>query len=101
MILLPCPWCGHRNAQEFRYAGESNGRPDPNATTPADWRDYLYMRSNPAGWTTENWFHRAGCQRYFTVERHTVSNEVRASLIPTAQRRRSTPESETAWPGEH
>jgi len=85
MILLPCPWCGSRNAQEFRYVGEARRRPDPNATTADEWRDYLYTKANPAGWTTEGWFHRAGCGRYFTVERNTVSNEVRGSWPPAAQ----------------
>lgn len=85
MILLPCPWCGSRNVQEFSYVGEAGGRPDPNTTMPEEWRDYLYLRSNTAGWTTENWFHRSGCRRYFTVERHTVSNEVREARAPAAQ----------------
>lgn len=78
MILLPCPHCGFRNSSEFRYAGEHRVRPDPNETGVREWRAYLYEQSNDAGWTTETWFHRAGCGRYLTVERHTVSNEVRA-----------------------
>ncbi|MBA3630205.1 MAG: sarcosine oxidase subunit delta [Actinobacteria bacterium] len=87
MMLLPCPHCGPRNSSEFRYVGEGTARPDPGTATIGVWRDYLYTRSNPAGWTTENWFHRAGCRRYFTVERHTVSNAVRASHRPAAQAR--------------
>lgn len=90
MILLPCPHCGSRNVQEFRYVGEVAVRPDPNGTTPEEWRAYLYMRTNPAGWTVEKWFHRAGCRRYFVVERHTMSNEVRASWIPAAREESST-----------
>lgn len=78
MILLPCPHCGPRNVSEFHYAGEKTPRPDPNAATEKEWRRYLYMRRNPAGWTIESWYHHAGCRRYLTVERNTVSNEVRA-----------------------
>jgi sarcosine oxidase subunit delta len=78
MILIPCPWCGPRNASEFRYVGEVIARPDPNETTPEGWRTYLYVRTNPAGKIRENWFHRAGCRRYFTVERDTISNAVQA-----------------------
>ncbi len=85
MILLLCPHCGPRNASEFRYVGEASARPDPTATTPDEWRAYLYMKKNPAGWTTEKWFHQTGCRRYFTVERHTVTNEVRETRLPTAQ----------------
>ena len=82
MILITCPHCGPRNVSEFRYAGEASERPDPNRTTPQQWRRYLYLRRNPAGWTTESWLHRAGCRRYLTVERNTVTNEVRAVALP-------------------
>jgi heterotetrameric sarcosine oxidase delta subunit len=78
MLLLPCPWCGARNAAEFRYLGERADRPDPVAITPERWRRYLYLHANPRGWVRENWYHRAGCRRYVTVERHTLTNEVRA-----------------------
>lgn len=77
MILLPCPHCGPRDAAEFAYVDERQARPDPNRATPQRWRGYLYLRRNPAGWTDELWFHRAGCGRFLTVERHTVTNEVR------------------------
>lgn len=84
MILIPCPHCGPRNSSEFRYAGEQSRRPDPNSSDIVVWRAYLYTRSNLAGWTTENWFHRAGCGRYVTVERHTGTNAIRASRPPGA-----------------
>jgi len=79
VILIPCPHCGPRNSDEFVWAGERARRPDPAATTmtPAEWRAYLYERVNPAGWTTETWYHRFGCRRYLVVERHTVTNEIR------------------------
>lgn len=82
---MPCPYCGPRNASEFRYVGELSTRPDPNETDTAGWRTYLYTRNNPAGWTTETWFHSAGCRQHFVVERHTVTNEVRNSRLPAAQ----------------
>lgn len=85
MILLPCPHCGPRNVSEFRYAGETGPRPDPNSTSPSGWRDYLYTVDNLAGWTTEKWFHGSGCRRYFVVERNTMTNEVRGSWLPTAK----------------
>jgi len=87
MILVPCPWCGPRNSQEFRYVGESKARPDPTSATPEEWRAYLYGKSNAADWATETWFHRNGCRRYLAVERHTVTNEIRATAKPAAQRR--------------
>jgi heterotetrameric sarcosine oxidase delta subunit len=77
MILIPCPHCGPRNASEYHYVGEQRTRPDPATSDPAEWRSYLYTRTNAAGWVTETWLHRAGCRRYLTVQRDTVTNEVR------------------------
>ena len=78
MMLLPCPWCGMRSAGEFRFGGATNPRPDPVTTTPEQWRSYLYLQANPCGWSEESWYHGSGCRRYFTIERDTLSNEVRA-----------------------
>ena len=78
MILLACPHCGPRHAGEFRWLGEEVRRPDPATTTPEQWRAYLYLRKNPAGWVTETWLHRGGCRKFLVVERHTVTNEVRS-----------------------
>jgi len=79
MILVPCPFCGSRNSSEFRWCGEVKARPDPNSTTQAEWRDYLYMKSNAAGWIAETWYHREGCGRYFRIERNTLTNEIHAA----------------------
>ncbi len=78
MIRIPCPHCGPRNSDEFSYIGEEKRRPGPD-TSPTEWRTYLYSKSNPAGWTTEQWFHAAGCGKFIVAERHTVTNEVRAT----------------------
>jgi len=78
MILLPCAWCGPRDAAEFQHIGEAVPRPDPRTATAQQWRAYLYLRDNPCGWTTETWYHRMGCRRFSRGERHTESNEIRA-----------------------
>jgi sarcosine oxidase, subunit delta len=77
VMLLPCPWCGPRNATEFRFGGAVGERPDPATTTPEQWRHYLYFHTNPRGWQTESWYHAAGCRRFLTVERNTLTHEVR------------------------
>jgi sarcosine oxidase delta subunit len=46
---------------------------------------FLYTRNNPAGLTTETWFHSAGCRQHIVTERHTLTNEVRVSRLPEAQ----------------
>lgn len=78
MLQIPCIHCGVRNSTEFRYVGEVGPRPDPTTTDQAEWRRYLYEKSNPAGWQTERWFHTAGCRRFLIVERNTMTNEIRA-----------------------
>jgi sarcosine oxidase, subunit delta len=77
VTLLPCPWCGNRNVSEFHALGEPKKRPDPSTATPQEWRGYLYLQRNACGWILENWYHRAGCRRFFAVERHTLTNEIR------------------------
>ncbi len=86
MVVIPCPHCGSRNVSEFAYQGEAKARPDVGSVTPAEWRHYLYSHHNRAGWTTEGWYHRAGCRRFIKVERHTVTNEVRAAGGPRSPR---------------
>jgi sarcosine oxidase subunit delta len=81
MILLPCPWCGPRDASEFGHVGESLSRPDPAAASPAQWRSYLYLRANTHGWVVETWYHRLGCRRFIKVERHTETNETRETRV--------------------
>jgi len=82
MLLVPCPHCGPRNQSDLRLVGATVARPDPNATTRAQWGDYLYLRDNPAGWTIETWYCRAGCRRYFSLERNTATNEFRDPPLP-------------------
>ncbi|CAN5163787.1 hypothetical protein BH20ACT5_BH20ACT5_05650 [soil metagenome] len=77
MFRIPCPHCGVRNRSEFRHLPERGARPDPRTATPEQWRGYLYDRTNAADWTTETWYHSAGCRRFVTVSRHTLTNEVR------------------------
>ncbi|HZP41747.1 MAG TPA: sarcosine oxidase subunit delta [Candidatus Binatia bacterium] len=84
MMLVPCPFCGPRDASEFRWVGEAHRRPAVAEATPPEWRAYLYLRRNVAGWSVETWYHRAGCRRYFRAERHTVTNAFRAAQAPGA-----------------
>lgn len=77
MILIECPNCGLRNAQEFRYGGEYNPRPaEPLVVPPDEWTDYIYMRANKWGLQKEWWYHRAGCQSWFLAERYTKTNAI-------------------------
>jgi sarcosine oxidase subunit delta len=82
MILIECPNCGPRNAQEFRYGGEYNSRPsEPMVVPPEEWTDYIYMRANKQGLQKEWWYHRAGCQLWFLAERHTKTNVIERTYL--------------------
>lgn len=78
MLLIACPHCGPRNSDEFSFHGELSRRPPPQATTSDEWRRYLYMKANAAGWESEQWFHASGCRRFLVVERDTTTNEIRS-----------------------
>jgi sarcosine oxidase, subunit delta len=86
MMLVPCAWCGPRDATEFQHVGEAVPRPGGENVTREDWRAYLYLRANPCGWTTETWYHRMGCRKFISVERHTLTNEIRAVRVAGAGR---------------
>lgn len=82
MLLLPCPNCGGRNVQEYRYGGEYNPRPpNPLETEDGEWADYVFMQRNKLGLQLEWWYHAAGCGIWFLAERHTQSNEVRQTFM--------------------
>ncbi len=78
MLIIPCPYCGARPENEFRYAGEAHiARPaDPEALSDAAWADFLYMRTNPKGRHAERWRHVHGCGRFFNCVRDTVTDRI-------------------------
>lgn len=82
MILIECPNCGPRNAQEFRYGGEYNPRPhEPQTVEAEEWANYMYMRANTQGKQKEWWYHRSGCQLWFLAVRHTKSNVIEQTYV--------------------
>lgn len=79
MLHIYCPHCEeHREEEEFRPKGEAHiARPTaPEETGDEAWGDYLFFRKNPRGVHHEQWFHAAGCRKFFNVTRHTVSYEI-------------------------
>ena len=78
MLLIHCPYCGKdRPELEYVYAGEAHiVRPaDPSLLGDDEWRDFLYVRSNPRGPHFERWRHLNGCARFFNAVRDTVSDK--------------------------
>ena len=78
MLLIACPYCAEARPElEFAYAGEAHiARPaDPATLTDEQWRDHLYVRSNPRGLHAERWRHQHGCGRFFNAVRDTVTDK--------------------------
>ncbi|MEZ5739503.1 MAG: sarcosine oxidase subunit delta [Burkholderiaceae bacterium] len=75
MLIIPCPHCGDRAEVEFRCGGEAGivRPPDGDSLDDAGWADYLFMRTNARGSQRELWCHAAGCRRWFTLVRDTVT----------------------------
>lgn len=80
MLVIPCPYCGPRDAAEFTYGGEANiARPDPAQASDEAWGDYLFMRANPMGPVEERWVHVHGCRQWIVVRRDTRTHEITAA----------------------
>jgi sarcosine oxidase, subunit delta len=77
-VLIPCPWCGGREDIEFTYGGAAAiAYPrDPESADDASWAHFVFFRPNPKGEMTERWVHTAGCRRWFTLRRDTVTHTI-------------------------
>jgi sarcosine oxidase subunit delta len=84
MLLIPCPWCGARPENEFRYGREAHvARPArPAELDDAAWAEFLYFRTNPKGVHAERWRHVHGCGRFFNCLRDTVSDKIITACKP-------------------
>ena len=76
MLLIPCPWCGPRPENEFRYGGQANLTRPAASVDDATWSAYLYFRDNPRGQHQETWCHQHGCGRFFHCVRDTVTDRI-------------------------
>jgi heterotetrameric sarcosine oxidase delta subunit len=79
-LRINCPNCGSRPFTEYWFGGEvgsavstAGSHPDPTAEFERIW-----YRRNAFGMQTERWFHHAGCRRWLTAERDTVTNAIHA-----------------------
>jgi sarcosine oxidase subunit delta len=83
MLLLLCPYCGHRSELEFRNGGEAHiTRPaQPSMLDDVSWSHYLFYRASPKGIHAERWIHAHGCGRWFNVLRDTASDKLVASYF--------------------
>lgn len=87
-MRIPCPWCGERGREEFRYWGDATvKRPDPESDpSEQEWLDYVYWRDNPAGLHRELWYHAAGCRSWLVVTRDTTTHEITKVKLADAEK---------------
>lgn len=72
-MRIPCPNCGDRPYTEFSFGGEL--RPIDAADPEEDFAR-VFLVANAAGPQRERWFHLAGCRRWVTVRRDTLTDRV-------------------------
>lgn len=79
-LRINCPNCGSRPFTEYWFGGEVGVAPPLPGTRPDPAAEFerIWYRRNPAGLQTERWFHHAGCRRWLTAERDTVTNAIHA-----------------------
>ena len=72
-MRVNCPYCGDRSLAEFVQRGEVTlARPN----NEESFFDYVYLRANIAGVTTEYWYHAQGCRQWLRVTRNTMSHAI-------------------------
>ncbi|MEO5897517.1 MAG: sarcosine oxidase subunit delta [Vicinamibacterales bacterium] len=78
MLLIPCPWCGPRDETEFKYGGQAGIAcpADLHRLDDLEWGRFLFFRDNPKGRFAERWVHSAGCRRWFTIVRDTLTHDI-------------------------
>lgn len=79
---MVCPFCGPRDAGEFRFGGDP-GVARPVEASAAEWASYLYLRDNPSGTAREYWVHAQGCGGWLIAERDTVTHVIRQTQRAT------------------
>lgn len=75
MLLIPCPHCGPRAAEEFAYERTTDSVvrvDDPPDTAMRA----LYTRENPRGVAEEIWRHTYGCRAWLRLRRDRMSHAI-------------------------
>lgn len=79
MKLLTCPVNGPRNITEFQYLGPVR---TTNVDQPEQLIEALFYAANPLGVLKEWWRHTPS-NTVFIAERHTVSDQILATYLPS------------------
>jgi sarcosine oxidase subunit delta len=77
MLRIDCPFCGMRDHLEFAYGGDGTIVYPPLDAPLQDWHDAVFLRENIRGLQTETWQHVHGCRMWLSVERDTLTHDIR------------------------
>ncbi len=77
-MIIPCPYCGERDAEEFSVLGEVAG-PRPAGGDLAAFVAYVHERDNAFGAAREYWYHANGCRRWLRLTRDTRNHAILAA----------------------
>jgi sarcosine oxidase subunit delta len=76
-MRIRCPYCGERSNDEFTVLGDADAlSARPSGSDAAQFHEYAYQRTNPAGPFRELWYHAAGCRRWLVVTRDTRTHAI-------------------------
>jgi len=111
LLLIRCPYSGEFHPEiEFAYAGEAHIiRPDrPLELSDEEWRNFLFIRTNPRGLHFERWRHIHGTGRFFNAVRDTVTDKfittykigVRRPTLEEIEKLQALDEIVPIWTGE-
>lgn len=82
-MRIVCPFCGERELGEFTYLGDAKPLRPAAGASEDEVFDYVYLRDNVAGETSEYWYHGGGCRTWLKIARNTLTHEI-SSVEPAA-----------------
>jgi len=78
-MLIPCPFCGSRDASEFIYLGDASLAERPDGADAETLAAHVYLRDNPVGDHRELWYHNGGCRSWLKLVRDTRDHTIRSA----------------------
>ncbi len=78
MLVIECPFCGHRDEKEFDYCGpwRPQRRQVVSQASDEEFLEYLTVPHNAVGEIQEYWWHRRGCGSFLVATRDTRNHRI-------------------------
>ncbi|RWK56667.1 sarcosine oxidase subunit delta [Mesorhizobium sp.] len=82
-MRIVCPFCGERELGEFTCLGDAKPLRPAAGASEDEVFDYVYLRDNIAGATSEHWYHGGGCRAWLKITRNTLTHAI-STVEPAA-----------------